>query len=143
MPFGTRLRSRRHEDAHRRRDPIGGRPAGRGQGVAAGEHLFVNTYLIGVTTYAAAGRSKLARYSAELAAVESEHRVLGQTLAGASPPNNLGFAMFEFDRISQIKAALMSAGFGLGKQGRSAGRFYDLQQPPVAPSVPISSNEPR
>jgi hypothetical protein len=114
-----------------------------GQGVAAGEHLFVNTYLIGVTTCAAAGRSKLARYAAELAAVESEHRVLGQTLAGASPPNDLGFAVFEFDRISQVKAALTSAGFGLGKQGRSAGRFYDLPQPPTAPRVPISSNRPR
>ncbi|HEX8856648.1 MAG TPA: hypothetical protein VF752_13710 [Thermoleophilaceae bacterium] len=114
-----------------------------GQGVAAGEHLFVNTYLVGVTTCAAAGRPELARYSAELAAVESEHRVLGQTLAGASPPNDLGFAVFEFDRISQIKTALMSAGFGLGEQGKSAGRFYDLPQPPTAPRVPISSNEPQ
>jgi hypothetical protein len=114
-----------------------------GQGVAAGEHLFVNTYLVGVTTYAAAGRPKLARYAAELAAIESEHRVLGQTLAGASPPDNLGFAVFEFDRVHQIKAALIGAGFGFGKQGRSAGRFYDLPRPPMAPPVPISSNKPR
>jgi hypothetical protein len=124
----------------RRRCP---RPNRGWPGVAAGEHLFVNTYLVGVTTYAAAGRSKLARYSAELAAVESEHRVLGQTLAGANPPDDLGFAVFEFDRVSQIRAALISAGFGLGKQGASAGRFYDLPQPPAAPSAPISSNEPR
>jgi len=59
-----------------------------GQAVAAGEHLFVNTYLVGVTTCAAAGRPNLARYSAELAAVESEHRLLGQTLAGVSPPTS-------------------------------------------------------
>src|SRR6266480_3060592 len=32
-----------------------------GQGVVAGEHLFVNTYLLGVTTFAAAGRSEDAR----------------------------------------------------------------------------------
>jgi hypothetical protein len=114
-----------------------------GQGVAAGEHLFVNTYLVGVTTCAAAGRPELARYSAELAAVESEHRLLGQTLAGASPPNDLGFAVFEFDRISQIEEALVGAGFGLGEQGGSAGRFYDLPQEPIAPRVPVSSNEPR
>jgi hypothetical protein len=114
-----------------------------GQGVAAGEHLFVNTYLVGVTTCAAAGRPTLARYSAELAAVESEHRVLGQTLAGASPPNNLGFAVFEFSRISEIRAALMNAGFGLGEQGRSAGRFYDLPRPLMTPPVPITSNHPR
>ena len=30
-----------------------------GQGVAAGEHLFVNSYLVGVTTCAAAGRPSL------------------------------------------------------------------------------------
>jgi hypothetical protein len=113
-----------------------------GNGVAGGEHLFVNTYLVGVTACAAAGRSTLARYAAELAAVESEHRVLGQTLAGASPPNNLGFAVFEFDRVGQIKAALKGAGIGLGEQVASAGRFYDLPRPPKAPRVPISSNEP-
>ena len=114
-----------------------------GKGVAAGEHVFVNTYLVGVTTCAAAGRSKLARYAAELAAVESEHRLLGQTLAGASPPNDLGFAEYEFDRVSQLNAALNSAGIGLGEQGASAGRFYDLPKPLIAPPVPISSNEPR
>jgi hypothetical protein len=114
-----------------------------GQGVAAGEHLFVNNYLVGVTTCAAAGRADLARYAAELAAVESEHRLLGQTLAGVSPPNDLGFAAFEFDRISQIEEALVGAGFGLGEQGGSAGRFYDLPQEPVASPVAISSNEPR
>ena len=113
-----------------------------GAGTAAGEHLFVNTYLVGVTTLAAAGRSTLARYSAELAAIESEHRVLGQVLAGASPPNDLGFAVFEFDRVSAIEAALMGAGFGLGQQGTSAGRFYDLPQPPMAPPIPIMGNTP-
>jgi hypothetical protein len=114
-----------------------------GKGVAAGEHLFVNTYLLGVTTFAAAGNSTYARYTAELAANESEHRLLGQTLAGASPPNDLGFADFEFDRVSQIAAAAQSAGFGFGEQGTAAGRFYDLPQSPMAPPIQISSNEPR
>jgi hypothetical protein len=114
-----------------------------GKSVAGGEHLFVNTYLIGVTTFAAAGRSKYARYAAELAANESEHRVLGQTLAGASPPNDLGFAEFEFDRVSQIAAAAKSAGFGFGEQGSAAGRFYDFPPLPMVPPVPISSNQPR
>ena len=114
-----------------------------GKSVAGGEHLFVNTYLIGVTTFAATGRSTYARYAAELAANESEHRVLGQTLAGANPPNDLGFAEFEFDRVSQIAAAAKSAGFGFGEQGTAAGRFYDLPRPPMAPPVRISSNQPR
>ena len=114
-----------------------------GHGVAAGEHLFVNTYLLGVTILAAAGRSTLARYSAELAGDESEHRVLGQFLAGASPPNNLGFEVFEFSSVGAIKGALGEAGFGLGQQGTAPGRFYDFPQPPIAPPIPISSNSPR
>jgi hypothetical protein len=113
-----------------------------GKGVAAGEHLFVNTYLVGVTTFAAAGHSTYARYAAELAANESEHRLLGQTLAGASPPNDLGFAEFEFDRVSQIATAAQSAGFGFGEEGAAAGRFYDLPQSPMAPPVQIGSNQP-
>jgi hypothetical protein len=113
-----------------------------GKGVAAGEALFINTYLLGVTIFAAARRSTFARYSAELAGVESEHRVLGQVLAGASPPNNLGFEVFEFASVREIKAALMNAGFGLGEQGTSAGRFYDFPRPPMAPPIPINGNTP-
>jgi hypothetical protein len=113
-----------------------------GQGVAAGEHLFVNTYLLGVTIFAAAGQSTFARYAAELGGVEAEHRVLGQFLAGASPPNNLGFEVFEFSTVSAIEAALVSAGFGLGQQGSAAGRFYQFPNPPMPPPIPISGNTP-
>jgi hypothetical protein len=113
-----------------------------GKGVSGGETLFVNTYLVGVTTFAKAGNSKWARYSAEAAGDESEHRVLGQTLAGASPPNNLGFEVFLFDNVRDINNALANAGFGLGHQGTSAGRFYDFPNPPMAPPIPITSNEP-
>jgi hypothetical protein len=51
--------------------------------------------------------------------------------------------VFEFDRVSQLKAALATAGIGLGEQAASAGRFYDLPRPLMAPPVQISSNEPR
>jgi hypothetical protein len=113
-----------------------------GQGVAAGEHLFVNTYLLGVTIFAHAKQSTLARYAAELGGDEAEHRVLGQFLAGASPPNNLGFEVFEFSTVSAIEAALMSAGFGLGQEGSAAGRFYQFPNPPMPPPIPISGNTP-
>jgi hypothetical protein len=113
-----------------------------GQAVAAGEHLFVNTYLLGVTIAAHAEKPTLARYAAELAGVESEHRVLGQSLAGASPPNNLGFEVFDLPTVSAIESALMSAGIGLGRQASAPGRFYDLPNPPMAPPVPISGNTP-
>jgi hypothetical protein len=114
-----------------------------GKGVSGGETLFVNTYLVGVTMFAKAGNSNWARYAAEAAGDESEHRVLGQTLAGASPPNNLGFEEFVFDNVGDIGAAAESAGFGFGQQGTAAGRFYDLPDPPMAPPIPISSNEPK
>ena len=113
-----------------------------GKGVAGGEHLFVNTYLLGVTIAAAAGQPKLARYAAELAAVESEHRVLGQSLAGASPPNDLGFGVFEFSTVGDIGAAAEKAGFGFGKQGTAAGRFYDFPTSPASPPVAIKGNTP-
>jgi hypothetical protein len=114
-----------------------------GQGVSAGETLFVNTYLVGVTMAAEAGRSDWARYAAEAAGVESEHRVLGQTLAGESPPNNLGFEQFPFEDVMEIESALIGAGFGLGQQGASAGRFYDFPDSPIAPPIAIESNEPK
>jgi hypothetical protein len=113
-----------------------------GNGVSDGETLFVNTYLVGVTKYARAGNGKFARYSAEAAGDEAEHRVLGQTLAGASPPNNLGFDRFLFDNVADIGAAAANAGFGFGQQGTAAGRFYDFPNPPMAPPIPITSNEP-
>ncbi|PWU24519.1 MAG: hypothetical protein C5B48_05955 [Candidatus Rokuibacteriota bacterium] len=114
-----------------------------GKGVSAGETLFINTYLVAVTTFAEAGHAKFARYSAEAAGDESEHRVLGQTLAGASPPNNRGFELFAFESVGQIETALLGAGIGLGRQAASAGRFYDFPDSPMAPSIPIESNEPK
>jgi hypothetical protein len=113
-----------------------------GKGVSAGETLFINTYLVALTTYAEAGRSDFARYSAEAAGNESEHRLLGQTLAGESPPNNLGFEEFPFDNVSDIEAAFVGAGFGFGQEGTSPGHFYDLPDPPVAAPIAIGSNEP-
>jgi hypothetical protein len=114
-----------------------------GKGVSAGETLFINTYLVAVTVFADAGRSDFARFSAEAAGDESEHRVLGQTLAGASPPNNLGFEVFLYDNVGDIGAAAVRAGFGFGQQGTSAGRFYDFPQPPMAPPIAIESTTPR
>jgi hypothetical protein len=114
-----------------------------GNALVAGETLFVNTYLIGVTTFAAAGRPKFARYSAELAGVESEHRVLAQTLIDASPPNNLGFELFHFKRVRQIQAALQGVGFGFGRRGTAAGQFYTFPRPPMPPPIAIKSNVPR
>ena len=113
-----------------------------GEGVSAAETLFINTYLVGVTTFAEAGRSEFARYCAEVAGDESEHRLLGQTLAGVSPPNNLAFEEFLYDNVGDIGAAAENAGFGFGQQGTAAGRFYDFPNPPMAPPIAITSTQP-
>ena len=100
-----------------------------GNALVAGETLFVNLYLIGVTAFARAGQRKFARYSAELAGCESEHRVLAQTLINAAPPNNVGFEVV-LDRAGGWHRA--SAGAG-GRRLRDAGlstRSFLQARPP-------------
>jgi hypothetical protein len=113
-----------------------------GHALVAGETLFVNLYLIGVTTFAAAGVQKFARYSAELAGCESEHRVLAETLLNATPPNNVGFEVYSISQPRGIERALESAGVGFGTQGASPGAFYQLAHPPMTPPISIGANKP-
>jgi len=114
-----------------------------GKALVAGETLFVNLYLIGVTAFAQAGNGQFARFSAEIAGVESEHRVLAETLIGATPPNNVGFEAFSIQRPQGIETALEGAGVGFGKQGNAAGAFYQLPHPIMAPPIKINSNKPK
>jgi hypothetical protein len=108
----------------------------------AGETLFVNLYLIGVTAFAQAGNGKFARFSAEIAGVESEHRVLAQTLVGATPPNNVGFEAFSIQHPQGIETALQGAGVGFGTQGSAPGAFHTLPHPIMPPPIKINSNKP-
>lgn len=114
-----------------------------GNALVAGETLFVNLYLIGVTAFARAGQRKFARYSAELAGCESEHRVLAQTLINAVPPNNVGFEVYSIEEAVGIERALEHAGVGFGVQGSAPGAFYQLAHPVMPPPLKIGSNQPR
>jgi hypothetical protein len=114
-----------------------------GMALVAGETLFVNLYLIGVTLFARARNQQFARYSAEIAGVEAEHRVLAETLVGTSPPNNVGFEVYAIGRPQGIEAALEGAGVGFGQQGSAPGAFYTLPQPIMPPPIKITSNRPR
>jgi hypothetical protein len=114
-----------------------------GKTLVAGETLFVNLYLIGITTFARAGRASFARYCGELAGVESEHRVLAQTLLNATPPNDVGFEVYSVHRPGGIVRALEHAGIGFGAQGAAPGRFYTLAHPIMKPPLRIHSNRPR
>jgi hypothetical protein len=113
-----------------------------GNALVAGETLFVNLYLIGVTTFASQGHPKLARYAAEIAGCEAEHRVLAETLLNATPPNNVGFEVFSITDPAGIESALQGAGVGFGTEGASPGAFYQLHRPPMPPPLPINANKP-
>ena len=113
-----------------------------GMALATGEALFVNLYLIGVTAFAQAGDDQFARVSAEIAGVEAEHRVLAETLVGATPPNNLGFEVFSIQRPQGIETALEGAGVGFGRQGSAPGAFYTLPRPIMPAPIAITSNRP-
>jgi hypothetical protein len=114
-----------------------------GMALVAGETLFVNLYLIGVTAFAQAGNAQFARFSAEIAGVESEHRVLAETLVGATPPNNVGFEVFSTQHPQGIETALEGAGVGFGAQGSASGAFYNLPHPIMPPPIKINSNTPK
>ena len=113
-----------------------------GKALVAGETLFVNLYLIGVTKFARAGNRKFARYAAELAGCESEHRVLAETLLNAAPPNNVGFEIYSIETPAGIESALEQAGIGFGAQGAAPGAFYQLAHPIMTPPVAIGGNKP-
>jgi hypothetical protein len=113
-----------------------------GKALVAGETLFVNLYLIGVTVFAQAGHKTFARYSAELAGCEAEHRVLAETLLDAKPPNNVGFEVYSLHSPSGIEHALMGAGVGFGVKGSAPGRFYHLAHPIMRPPLRIKANKP-
>jgi hypothetical protein len=114
-----------------------------GMALVAGETLFVNLYLIGVSAFAQAGNGQFARFSAEIAGVESEHRVLAEGLVGATPPNNVGFETFSIQHPQGIETTLEGAGVGFGTQGSAPGAFYTLPHPIMPPPVKINSNKPK
>src|SRR4051812_561291 len=113
-----------------------------GQALLASETLFVNLYLIGVTAFAREGRETFARYAAELAGCEAEHRVLASSLIGTSPPEDVAFEVYSIDRAGGIQQALEQAGIGFGAQGAAPGAFYTLAHPVMTPPLQIRSNTP-
>ena len=94
------------------------------------ETLFVNAYLIGITTFAKAGKADLARYASEICGVEAEHLALAR-YAGGKLPNDLGFADYSITSIGGIVSALEGVGVGFGAQGSKPGEFVSFAPPPA------------
>ena len=110
-----------------------------GKGVAAGEHLFVNTYLLGVTTFAAAGNSRTRATRPSSPRTSPSPPVARADARRRKPPNGTSDSRdFEFDRVSQIAAAAQSAGFGFGEQGTAA---RSLLRPPTVADGPARPDQ--
>ncbi|MBV9819144.1 MAG: ferritin-like domain-containing protein [Solirubrobacterales bacterium] len=93
------------------------------------ETLFVNAYLIAITTFAKAGKASLARYASEISGVEAQHLALAR-YAGNKLPNDVGFTDYSITSIDGIVAALEHVGVGFGKQGTAPGKFVSFAPPP-------------
>lgn len=105
------------------------------------ETQFVNAYLIAVTTFAKAGKDRLARYAGEILGTEAEHRALARFAQGKLP-NNVGFEAYTTHTIGGIVKALEAAGIGFGTQGQAPGAFYQFQPPPASALTALDSNGP-
>jgi hypothetical protein len=100
------------------------------------ETLFINAYLIGITTFAKAKKDAYARYAGEVLGVEAEHRVLARyaetVINGVKQvPNNLGFEVYKYKTMAAIVGELEKAGFGFGKQSSAPGQFVDFPGSPL------------
>lgn len=105
------------------------------------ETLFVNAYLIAITTFAKAGKTNLVRYASEISGVEAQHLALARFAAGELP-NNLGFTDYSIASIGEIVAALEKAGVGFGTQGSKPGTFVSFAPPPAAAVISVNHTQP-
>jgi ferritin-like protein len=108
--------------------------------IEVAETLFVNAYLIGITTFAQHHKVKFARYAGEILGVEAEHRALARSLQNKLP-NNLAYESFHHRHMSQIVGQLEKVGIGFGKEGAKPGRFYQFRGAGNA-VVPIGNPRP-
>ena len=113
--------------------------------LVAGDQIFINAYLLGITVFARAGGlagSRFARIAAEFMGAEAVHRALALQSLGRLG-NDRAFMLFGqveespadpfrgtggFYRITDAVARLEKAGFGFGKQGSAAGAFYEFDE---------------
>ncbi|MGH2926585.1 MAG: hypothetical protein ACRDL8_00080 [Solirubrobacteraceae bacterium] len=106
------------------------------------ETLFVNAYLIAMTTFANAGKPKLVRYAGEIAGVEAQHLALVR-FADGKLPNDLGFADYSITSIGGIVGALEKAGVGFGAKGSKPGKFATFSPPSPDVVTHVSHTSPK
>lgn len=95
--------------------------------LVAGDQIFVNAYLIGVSCFAAAGSADLAAVPAEFMGTEAVHRALALQSLGRLG-NDRVFMSVDFTDIGVAVTRLQEAGFGFGEAGSQPGKFYEFDK---------------
>ncbi len=75
------------------------------------EELFLSAYLAAVREFALHGQSRLAQIVAQIATIESEHRVLGRVMANKVPANNWAFTPVLLASVADVPGFLMKSGY--------------------------------
>ncbi len=105
------------------------------------ETVFVNAYLIGTTVFAKAKNATLARYAAEIAGVEAEHRTLARQLQGKLP-DNLAYEIYKVKTLSAAVSEIEAVGIGFGQQGSQPGKFYTYSGTTPSTVVALDNDAP-
>jgi hypothetical protein len=92
------------------------------------ETTFVSAYLAATRIFAAAGATPFAVTTAQIAAVEAEHRALVRQIGGRIA-NNIPYAQFQFNNVSDAVPVLMPFLDGSGEG------FVGPVQPPTADQI--------
>ena len=98
------------------------------------EYMFINAYLVGITTFANAGNSTLARYAGEILGTEAQHLALAKFALG-KVPDDRAFQSYIFTDMAGIVSRIEKAGIGFGKRGKGPGTFYDFPGKPPKSAV--------
>ena len=93
-------------------------------------------YLTAVTAFARRGQERPARWLAEAAAIESEHRAIARFAQGALGGEqkisiDRSFAPWSIRTVAGMIDALEEAGIGFGRRGAAPGKFYDFPGDPT------------
>ena len=116
---------------------FGGGGVGLFESIETADTVELMGYLTGVTAFAQRGDERAARFLAEAAAIEAEHRAIArfaQTALGGRTQISIdrSFAPWSIKTVKGMIGALEGAGIGFGRQGSAAGKFYDFPGDPVA-----------
>lgn len=88
------------------------------------EGVFDSAFLAAVKEFAQLGAARLAQIAAQVACIESEHRVLGRIIGGLTPADNWAYAPVLLNSVADAPALVTQAGY----LSPTAGNSYQYRQ---------------